>query len=202
MLCFRSVLICHSFQPTDPNFQLCEQCAWYTIRNHRNLSVNSHETRRRIDGMIEKFVVGNYPQHAQHFRRLCDELIAHPLCVNHYEVDVQWAIIDFLLNVSYNPVGSIRRSRSNVEFVNLRANEENTENDVEYWVNLLKEDCIPIDQQQCDLVDSDLSVSICYFDIKWQFFFVLGKFCPGCYIFHLYYMSGIIAKLLILWCPT
>ncbi|XP_036336127.1 uncharacterized protein LOC118746379 [Rhagoletis pomonella] len=82
----------------DENLRSCEQMAWSIIRNHRNLSTNSHEVRRKIEGIQEKFAVDNNLEYAEHLGRLCDEIIQHPLCVEHYEVDVHWSM---LLNLAY-----------------------------------------------------------------------------------------------------
>lgn len=94
-------------QANDENFALCETYALARINNHRYLSVNSHEIRRRIDGLAERFMADNYTKYGEHFRAMCDILIDDPLCDGHYEYDIPWILLHLLLELSKNPVGAL-----------------------------------------------------------------------------------------------
>lgn len=137
----------------------CVHFGWNIIRNHRNLSTNSHDVRRKIEGIQERFCAENCPEYAAYLGRLCDEVVKHPLCVDHYEVDVHWSLLDFLFVLAYNPTGALRKNKHNIEIkpavceVVKDEDEEKT-----YWQNILKEDFIPIPKTSNS--DSELSVSI------------------------------------------
>lgn len=82
----------------------------------------------------------------------------HPLCVDHYEVDVHWSILDFLFALAYNPTGALKRNKHKIEIKPVEC-EDISANDTEkaYWVNVLKEDFITMPEN--DDTDSELSVS-------------------------------------------
>lgn len=94
-------------QEEDENYKLCETYAFSRAASHRFLSVNSHEVRRRIDGVTERFMADNYTQYGEKLKELVQEFVNDPLCTNHYELDVQWSILNFLLEVSRNPVSAL-----------------------------------------------------------------------------------------------
>lgn len=104
-------MIFHS-QENDENFALCETYAHTRINSHRYLSVNSHEIRRRIDGLAERFMADNYTKYGECFRKLCDHLIEDPLCAGHYEYDIPWALLHLLLELSKNPVGALAANKN------------------------------------------------------------------------------------------
>uniref|UniRef100_W8AZG9 Gamma-tubulin complex component n=2 Tax=Ceratitis capitata TaxID=7213 RepID=W8AZG9_CERCA len=134
----------------DENLRSCEQMAWSIIRNHRNLSTNSHEVRRHIEGIQEKFVVDNNAEYAQRLGQLCDEIIEHPLCVEHYEVDVHWSLLDFLLSLANNPTGALRRNKEKIDKLleehDRIVHVESVETETEYWKKILQEDFIPVER--------------------------------------------------------
>lgn len=99
-------------QENDENFALCESYALARINNHRYLTANSHEIRRRIDGLVERFMADNYTKYGEHFRELCDSLIEDPLCVGHYEYDISWILLHLLLELSKNPVGALAANKN------------------------------------------------------------------------------------------
>lgn len=146
-----------SFEPSEDNFKRCEQFALYIIKNHRNLSVNSHEIKRKIEGMQEKFRVANYSQYSDHLQELCEELVKHPLCVMHYEVDVSWSILEFLFNLAFNPVGALRKNKNQIDLNALKiCQDEDVDEDDKFLKNLLKEDFI----DDCANFDSDSDLSV------------------------------------------
>uniref|UniRef100_A0A034VHP5 Gamma-tubulin complex component n=1 Tax=Bactrocera dorsalis TaxID=27457 RepID=A0A034VHP5_BACDO len=147
------------FADDDENLRGYEQMAWSIIRNHRNLSTNSHEVRRRIEGIQEKFAVDNNLEYAEHLGRLCDEVIHHPLCKEHYEVDIEWSLLDFLLSLANNPTGALRKNKDKIDKL-LKEHEElvrenSAENETEYWKKVLQEDFIPLEHSYSS--SSDLS---------------------------------------------
>lgn len=73
------------------------------VRHHNYLSVNSHEIRRRINGLQERMIFSNYPKYADRLDVLCSALISDPICEKHYETDVQWNVLCFLLEVAQRP---------------------------------------------------------------------------------------------------
>uniref|UniRef100_A0A1B0G349 Gamma-tubulin complex component n=1 Tax=Glossina morsitans morsitans TaxID=37546 RepID=A0A1B0G349_GLOMM len=129
------------FDDEDENLYHCEQFAWNIIRCHRNLSTNGHDVRRRIEGLQERFRVDNCAIYADYLGRLCDEITRHPLCIDHYEVDVHWSLLDFLITLAYNPTVALRRNKHKID-LNLPQPYEDTgkaNNELIYWKNVLKE---------------------------------------------------------------
>lgn len=107
-----------NFQENDPNFSRCKTFALNLIENHRNLDVNSHNVRRQYDGIIERFRVENLNKHADYLERLYHHLVQHPVCLNHYEFDIHWSLLDFLLSLAQNPIKILK---SDPEKVNVNA---------------------------------------------------------------------------------
>lgn len=101
-------------QEDDENFKLCENYAFSRITNHRFLSVNSHEVRRRIDGVAERFMADNYTQHGERFKKLVQQFVTDPICTNHEEYDIQWSVLHFLLEVSKNPVAALSEDKNSI----------------------------------------------------------------------------------------
>lgn len=101
-------------QENDENFKLCETYAFSRIASHRFLSVNSHEVRRRIDGIAERFMADNYTQYGERLKELVQKFVNDPLCTNHYEYDIQWSLLHFLLGVSKNPVAALSEDKNSI----------------------------------------------------------------------------------------
>nr|XP_029727882.1 gamma-tubulin complex component 5-like [Aedes albopictus] len=96
------------FDESEENFILCHQFAQATIRNHRFLSVNSHEIRRKADGLMENLRISNLDRFADRFRREYEAFLGDPVCADHYVHDIQWSVLLFLMTVAHNPLGAIR----------------------------------------------------------------------------------------------
>lgn len=96
------------FDESEENFTLCHQFAQATIRNHRFLSVNSHEIRRKADGLMENLRISNLDRFADRFRQLYEGFIGDPACADHYVHDIQWSVLLFLMTVAHNPIGALR----------------------------------------------------------------------------------------------
>ncbi|XP_031634279.1 gamma-tubulin complex component 5-like isoform X2 [Contarinia nasturtii] len=103
------------FNENDENFKLCETYAFSRVASHRFLSVNSHEVRRRIDGVAERFMADNYTQYGERLKHLVQEFVNDPLCTNHYEYDIQWSLLQFLLDVSRNPVAALSENKNAIK---------------------------------------------------------------------------------------
>lgn len=91
--------------------------------------------------------------------RLCDEITRHPLCIDHYEVDVHWSLLDFLITLAYNPTVALRRNKHKID-LNLPQPYEDTgkaNNELIYWKNVLKEHFITTTSYEDS--NSELSVS-------------------------------------------
>lgn len=70
--------------------------------------------RRRIDGLSERFMADNYTRFGERLKQQIQELINDPLCIDHYELDVQWSILQFLLDVSKNPVAALSENKETI----------------------------------------------------------------------------------------
>ncbi|XP_065364468.1 gamma-tubulin complex component 5 [Calliphora vicina] len=144
------------FADDDINMEHCVHFGWNIIRNHRNLSTNSHDVRRKIEGIQERFRAENCPEYADYLGRLCDEVVKHPLCVDHYEVDVHWSLLDFLFTLAYNPTGALRKNKNKIVIQPAISEEvDDQDEEKEYWKNVLKEDFIPMPASVSS--DSELS---------------------------------------------
>lgn len=156
---------CIFLQENDENFQLCETYAFSRVAIHRFLSVNSHEVRRRIDGIAERFMAANYTQYGEKLKELAQEFVTDPLCTNHYELDVQWSILHFLLEVSRNPVAALSEDKNSIridEFGNADDDDANPDrrrsSAMHELVNSLIQHNIKIPSPKLTTNDSDLSV--------------------------------------------
>lgn len=162
---------CMFDQVEDENFRLCETYAFNRIAGHKFLSVNSHEVRRRIDGIAERFMADNYTQHGEKLKELVNEFVLDPLCTNHYELDVQWSITQFLLCVSRNPVAALSENKDSIKITDLctDGNDDDTlahrrrSSVMHELVNSLIQHNIPAIRDEASVFtdddDTDLSVS-------------------------------------------
>lgn len=124
--------------------------------------MNSHEVRRRIDGLAERFMASNYTNYANRFKDLCQSFITEPLCIDHYETDVQWSVLQFLLEMSKNPVSALAENKNQIQLCDLEEDEEAERRnererhmaDMIHSLVLVNE---PVARAKYD--DSDLSVS-------------------------------------------
>lgn len=70
--------------------------------------------RRRIDGIAERFMADNYTQYGERLKELVQEFVTDPLCTSHYEYDIQWSLLNFLLEVSKNPVAALSVDKNSI----------------------------------------------------------------------------------------
>lgn len=149
-------------QETDDNFKICEDYAFKKIATNRFLSVNSHEVRRRVDGVAERFMADNYTQYGERLKKLVNEFVTDPLCINHYEYDIQWSLVHFLLEVSKNPLSVDKNSiRIDDSGDDIRLDRRKSSAMHELVSSLIKHN-IPMGVEQLKGMDdeSDLSVSM------------------------------------------
>ncbi|XP_034480394.1 uncharacterized protein LOC117786312 [Drosophila innubila] len=141
-----------------------EQQAIHKIRHHRYLSTNGHAVRRSINNMIERFYYEAMDDHADAVRMLTTMIMEHAGWNGHYEVDIQYSVLDFMFSMTYEPVQNVRRNliameqrvlaiRNAIEATTTQpdANESDTN-----WVALLSDHIIDRTSQS---LDSDSSLS-------------------------------------------
>ncbi|XP_062140810.1 uncharacterized protein LOC133849015 [Drosophila sulfurigaster albostrigata] len=95
---------------TEKQRRSLEQHALHKIRHHRYLSVNSHEVRRAIDTMIDRFRFEGMTEQADAVQMLSTEIIEHAGWESHYVVDVQYSLLEFLFSMTNSPVQNVRRN--------------------------------------------------------------------------------------------
>lgn len=145
----------HSLPPQEDeeNFRECEQFAFSKFRNSRWLSVNSHSVKRQIAGIQERLEVESLKEYGDHLGKLCDDVVNHPICKKHYELDIGWAIVEFLIAIARNPVKELRANGANIIFQEAEQDEESEDSELEALKEDLRKDFI-----ECKYSDeSDLS---------------------------------------------
>lgn len=129
------------------------------VRHHNYLSVNSHEIRRRINGLQERMSISNYQIYAERLDVLCSALISDPMCEKHYETDVQWSVLCFLLEVAQRPETGLAKL-SNTKVTPIAA-QSTLEAAVTTPQDLSAESpTLQIEKEPDSEVDSELSVSV------------------------------------------
>lgn len=96
-------------QETDENFTIIYNFALSQITCGRYLDANSHEVKRRVQGVCEKFRVANYGDWAKKFTETVDTFVGHPVCTSHAEHAIEWSLLTFLLEVARNPVAGLKQ---------------------------------------------------------------------------------------------
>ncbi|XP_037938837.1 gamma-tubulin complex component 5 [Teleopsis dalmanni] len=134
------------FKDDDENLKVCESFAWSVLRTYRKISISSHEIKRKIEGIQEKFTAENCAEYAKKFGDLCNVIITHPLCLNHYEFDLNWALVDFFISIAYNPAAVLRKNKHKIKLLEVQSDEQNDNKiyNKKYWQNLLNEDLPPL----------------------------------------------------------
>lgn len=155
------------YQTDDENFNLCLQYAESKIVTHRNLSVNSHEVRRRIDGLAERFVASNYTSYANRLKELCNSFVADPLCNNHYETDVQWSVLHFLLEMSRNPVSALSENKSQIPLTDVEDDDEATRrNECEQFMSEMIDSLVLVNEPANNTKYEDSDLSVCNINLS------------------------------------
>lgn len=91
-----------------------EHFAAAKVRHLNYLSVNSHEVLRRIEAFQERLIVENLHKYADRFGALCARLAIDPVCLEHYETDIQWSVLHFLLGIANSPVQFVIQNRNDI----------------------------------------------------------------------------------------
>lgn len=97
-----------SLQSNEENFKICVNFTNSHLKHHRFLSVNSHEVKRDVSGICEKFRFSNLHDTEKKFKKLVDDCLSDSLSVNHYEKDVGFAIIQLLTSLAYDPISHLK----------------------------------------------------------------------------------------------
>lgn len=108
-------------------------------------------------------MASNYTSYATRFKELCKAFITDPLCAEHYETDVQWSVLHFLLDMSRNPVTALTANKKQIQLGDVEDDEEaerrnEHERNIADMIHSLVLVNEPLRQTQYD--DSELSVSI------------------------------------------
>lgn len=128
--------------------------------------MNSHEVRRRIDGLALRFIASNYARYANRLKELCNEFTTDPLCINHYETDVQWSVLQFLLDMSRNPVTALTENKHQIALQDIEDEDEaELRLQQEQHMADMIESLVMINEPNngTKYEESDLSVSICIY---------------------------------------
>lgn len=130
------------------------------IQAGRYLSANSHEIKRKLDGVYDKFNAANYGKYSELLKKTIDEFLNNPIVTNHKEKDVQWSVILLLLELGYNPVASLKNRLMSNSDIFKEYVEEPVNLDETFEERIVKE----LRQEDLDGVnftaeESDLSVS-------------------------------------------
>ncbi|CAO1355674.1 unnamed protein product [Diamesa serratosioi] len=148
------------FNDKDKNFNICLDFSWSLIKHHRFLSVNSHEIKREMEGIFEKFRFNNFHEEEKRFRKMYEELISHEICTEHYEKDVIFSILSLLTNLADSPLHIIKvklRENRQIFLEPLEApalDKELLEMKSQLLVALLEDNIITRqDDDDCDLSD-------------------------------------------------
>lgn len=124
--------------------------------------------RRRVNGLSERFMANNYTRYGERLMELVQQFVTEPLCTEHYELDVQWSILQFLLDVSTNPVAALAENKEAIRTED-SINGEDGANDqlsdtMNELLNSLMQHNISVNSNQSDSPlhadKSDLSVSL------------------------------------------
>lgn len=123
--------------------------------------------RRRINGLSERFMANNYTRYGERLMELVQQFVTEPLCIQHYELDVQWVILQFLLDISKNPVTALAENKEKIRIEDSINGDDmalpnqlsDTMNDL---LNSLRQHNISVNQSDSLLHadTSDLSVSL------------------------------------------
>lgn len=118
-----------SFQETDSNFKVGVDFTLSNIINTKYGTVNSHELRRQINGLGERFEISNYKRYGDRLKELCKSFCSHPICKDHPETEIEWKILCFLLNTSRNPIEGVVKNKQQIKLDTLKEDDNVVESD-------------------------------------------------------------------------
>lgn len=70
--------------------------------------------QRRLTNLAERLHIANHEPYAERLDQLCHTLRTNRLCTEHYETDIHWSVMSFLLNVASNPVAGLAVNRGRI----------------------------------------------------------------------------------------
>lgn len=109
----------------------------------------------------------NYTQYGEYFVQLCHELIVDPLCLNHYEYDIQWSLLHLLLELSRNPVTALATNKAKVILPNNREiiNESQDALDIHMASTLVRQD-VPLNELSTSILWKNNTLSLSESDLS------------------------------------
>lgn len=137
--------------------------------------MNGHEIKRRISGLSERFMAANRSHYSRVLTDLVDTLIKDPLCLAHHEIDIHWSILQFLLDISKDPVGGLPKDDQQLETVNNSVDVESLNDSMmdELLVSLVACNA-PSGGVAKSHVPSDSELSVSFWNFR-QISFILSK---------------------------
>lgn len=142
-----------SIQESDPNHKVGVDFILSNIINTKYASVNSHELRRQINGLGERFEISNFKQYGDRLKQLCKSFCEHPICKDHPETDIEWRILSFLLNTSRNPIDGVVKNKLQIKLDTVKEDENVVEDDDDDDDGVLRSSFV-----EQEFSDSELSV--------------------------------------------
>lgn len=131
--------------------------------------------------MVDRLEFEGLKDFAVAVQTMSSKIFEHPDWEGQYEMDAQYAMVDFLFAMTHRPIQNIRDNRVQMDRCLLKINAamdaavdrkdskssistvepSSSEEDID-WVALLSEDFIPVSSSQWTLnYDSDSSLSVC-----------------------------------------
>lgn len=120
--------------------------------------------QRRLDNLAERFTQANHEPFAQRLSELGDKLCKNPICAEHYETDIHWAVLHLLLEIARNPVAGLAQNRRNIALFDVPAADANVQANSEpaaLVAELLEANFAVVSDLQQD-VNEELSVSVIF----------------------------------------
>ncbi|CAL4212073.1 unnamed protein product, partial [Meganyctiphanes norvegica] len=126
------------FEEEEENFIRSEQYIISNLLYHNYTAVNRHAVQRSIKGLELKFEIHGQKDRSENLKNLIDKFTSSSCFKDHPEVDVEWAIISLLLQLSNSPT-SVPPNQDYQPPSTVRIIEDTEEDDID-WVAYLKED--------------------------------------------------------------
>ncbi|CAG9804750.1 unnamed protein product [Chironomus riparius] len=146
------------FKPNNENFKICVDYSWSNFKHHRFLSLNSHEIKRDIEGICQKFKFNHFHDEEKIMRRLFEQSLSHEISINHPQREVMYSIISFLTSLAYDPINKLKdKKRKGLPiFIKQQVNEqeENILTARKHFIDTLLQDNFLLSKND---TDSDLS---------------------------------------------
>lgn len=88
------------FEEDDENFEICLNFTLSNFLHHRFLEVNSHQVRRTVDGLCEKFTIQSHYEKAEALHTLSSSLFESISKEGSTEQETDYAVLSLLLHLS------------------------------------------------------------------------------------------------------